>query len=278
MTIERVAITGGARGIGYATAQACLRAGLSVAIGDVDAAACAAVAAHLGDRAVGLPLDVRDAADFEAFLDKAESHLGGPLDALVNNAGIAPIGMFVDEDPADTQRLLDINIGGVVTGTRLALRRFVPRRHGHIVNLASSAGQIATAGGATYAATKHAVVGFTRAIRAETRGTGVRTTIVMPGLIRTDIFSGFDKPRGTRIVGPDAVADAIVDALHGGRQEVFVLRELGPVARLIAGTPPGIADRVKDLLKADSVMAHAHMDARASYTQRLADKTKEIQP
>ena len=107
---------------------------------------------------------------------------------------------------------MDINLGGVLTGTRLALRRFIPRGHGHIVNMASSAGQIATAGGATYAATKHAVVGFTRAIRAETRGTGVRTTIVMPGLIRTDMISGFEKPRGTRVVGPEAVADAIVGA------------------------------------------------------------------
>ena len=276
MAIKRVAITGGARGIGRATAQACLSAGMSVVIGDVDGAACAAVASELGDRAVGLPLDVRDADGFEAFLTAAENRLG-PLDALVNNAGIAPIGLFVDEDPADTQRLLDINIGGVLTGTRLALRRFLPRGRGHIVNLASSAGQIATAGGATYAATKHAVVGFTRAIRAETRGTGVRTTIVMPGLIRTEMISGFEKPRGTRIVGPDAVADAIVGALHSGRREVFVPRELGPVARLIAGTPPGIADRIKTLLKADSVMAHADMGARTSYKRRMTAEGNEIQ-
>ena len=250
---------------------------MSVVIGDVDGAACAAVASELGDRAVGLPLDVRDADGFEAFLTAAENRLG-PLDALVNNAGIAPIGLFVDEDPADTQRLLDINIGGVLTGTRLALRRFLPRGRGHIVNLASSAGQIATAGGGTYAATKHAVVGFTRAIRAETRGTGVRTTIVMPGLIRTEMISGFEKPRGTRIVGPDAVADAIVGALHSGRREVFVPRELGPVARLIAGTPPGIADRIKTLLKADSVMAHADMGARTSYKRRMTAEGNEIQP
>ncbi len=111
-----------------------------------------------------------------------------------------PIGAFVDEDPRDTQRTVDINLGGVLTGTRLALSRFLARGHGHIVNLASSAGQIAPASGATYAATKHAVVGFTRAIRAETRGTGVRTTIVMPGLIRTDMISGFKKPWATRVV------------------------------------------------------------------------------
>ena len=109
------------------------------------------------------------------------------------------------------------------------------------MNLASSAGQIATAGGATYAATKHAVVGFTRAIRAETRGTGIRTTIVMPGLIRTDMISGFEKPRGTRIVGPRrGVPTRSSMRCAPVAEEVFVPRELGPIARLIAGTPPAL--------------------------------------
>lgn len=268
MTVHRVAITGGARGIGRATAEACLRAGMSVVIGDVDGVACAGVAAELGDRAVGLPLDVRDPEAFEAFLAEAEGVVG-QLDALVNNAGIAPIGPFVHENPDDTARVIDINVAGVLTGTRLALRRFLPRGHGHVVNVASSAGQIATAGGATYAASKHAVVGFTRAVRAETRGTGVRTTIVMPGLVRTDMISGFEKPRGTRIVGPDAVGDAIVDALRTGRQEVFVPRELGVIARLVAGTPPGVADRIKVVLKADAVMTQGDLSAREAYRQRV---------
>jgi NAD(P)-dependent dehydrogenase (short-subunit alcohol dehydrogenase family) len=275
--MRTVAITGGARGIGRATAEACLRAGMTVAIGDLNGDECAAVAAELGDRAIGLALDVRNADSFEAFLSEAEERLG-PLDVLVNNAGIAPIGMFADEDPRDTQRVLDINIAGVLTGTRLALQRFLPRGSGHIVNLASSAGQIATAAGATYAASKHAVVGFTRAIRAETRGTGVRTTIVMPGLIRTDMIAGFEKPRGTRIVGPDAVADAIVSAVRNGRQEVFVPRELGPIARLITGTPPAVADRIKKLIEADSVMADADMTARSSYRRRIGTDVKKVQP
>jgi NADP-dependent 3-hydroxy acid dehydrogenase YdfG len=271
-----VAITSGARGIGRATAEACLRAGMSVVIGDIDGATVAAAAAELGERAVGLQLDVRDPHRFEQFLFEAEERIG-PLDVLVNNAGVAPIGRFVDEDACDTQRLVDINIGGVLTGTRLALTLFMPRGRGHVVNLASSAGQIAPAGGATYAATKHAVVGFTRAIRAETSGTGVRTTIVMPGLVRTDMISGFRKARGTRIVGPEAVADAIVDAIRNGREEVFVPRELGPIARLVAGTPPAVADRIKGALKADTVMAHADNAARASYRQRMEAEVKEMQ-
>ena len=274
--MRAVAITGGARGIGRAAAEAFLREGFSVAIGDIDGAECGAVAAELGDGVIGLPLDVRNRDRFAAFLNEAEECFG-PLDALVNNAGIGPIGLFIDEDPETTQRQLDINVGGVLTGTRLALQRFVPRRHGHIVNLASSAGQMATAGGATYAATKHAVVGFTRAIRAETRGTGVKTTVVMPGLIRTEMISGLQKPRGTRIVGPQAVADAIVDAVRTGREEVFVPRELGPIARVIAGTPPGVADRLKRLLKIDDVMTHADAAARTAYSDRIDSQSKVIQ-
>ncbi len=243
---------------------------MRVAIGDIDADEVARTAAELGDGVLGIPFDVRDPDAFAAFLDRAEDQLGR-LDVLINNAGVAPIGLFVDEDPADTQRLLDINLGAVLTGTRLALQRFLPRGNGHIVNVASSAGQIATAGGATYAATKHGVVGFTRAIRAETRGTGVRTTIVMPGLIRTDMIKGFAKGRGVRIVGPDAVGDAIVGAVRTGREEVFVPREMGPVARLIAGSPPALGDRLKRLINADSIMAAADMSARVDYRRRMAD-------
>jgi NAD(P)-dependent dehydrogenase (short-subunit alcohol dehydrogenase family) len=84
MSIQRVAITGGARGIGRATAEACLRKGMSVVIGDIDGNVVATVAAELGPRVVGLPLDVRDPDSFEAFLDQAERSIG-PLDALVNN-------------------------------------------------------------------------------------------------------------------------------------------------------------------------------------------------
>lgn len=275
MSIQRIAITGGARGIGRATAEACQREGMSVVIGDIDGDLVATVAAEFGPRVVGLPLDVRDPDSFEAFLDDAERRIG-PLDVLVNNAGIGPIGAFVDEDPRETQRTIDINLGGVLIGTRLALSRFHARGHGHIVNLASSAGQIAPASGATYAATKHAVVGFTRAIRAETRGTGVRTTIVMPGLIRTDMISGFKKPWTTRVVAPEAVADAIVDAMRSGREEVFVPPELGLIARIVAGTPPVISDRVKRIVKADNVMAQADGLARAAYRDRLDAEAKAV--
>lgn len=262
-----VAITGGARGIGRATAEACARAGMRVAIGDLEPKLSETAAAELGGGAVGLGLDVTDAGEFGRFLDKAEERLG-ELYALVNNAGVLFLGPFAEEDPQHTKTMLDVNVAGVLTGSRLALARFLPRGSGHVVNIASSAGQIAVAGGATYAATKHAVVGFTRALRAETRGTGVRTTVVMPGLIRTEMMGGFASARGTRVIEPSAVGEAIARALACGKAEVFVPAELGWLARLIAGTPARFSDGLKTALRADHVMIDADRSERAAYERR----------
>ena len=262
-----VAITGGARGIGRATAEACARAGMHVAIGDLDPALSAAVAGELGGGAIGLGLDVTDADAFGRFLDQAEEGVG-ELHALVNNAGVLFLGPYAEEDPEHTQTMLDVNVAGVLTGSRLALARFLPRGRGHVVNIASSGGLIAVAGGATYCATKHAVVGFTRALRAEVRGTGVRTTIVMPGIVRTEMIGGYASARGTRVIEPSAVGDAVVRALARGKAEVVVPAELGWLARLIAGMPARASDGIKTALRADHVMIDADRRERAAYEQR----------
>lgn len=262
-----VAITGGARGIGRASAEACLRAGMRVAIGDLDRELVESVAQEVGGDTVGFVVDVRDRESFLAFLDDAERAIG-PLDALVNNAGVLFVGPFAVEDPARTRQSVEVNLLGTMTGTQLALQRFLPRRCGHIVNVASSAGVAGVAGGATYSATKHGVVGLTRALRAETRGTGVRMTIVMPGIVRTDMIGGLLAVRGTRIITARAVGEAIAKALRTGRPEVIVPRELGPVARLAAGLPPRASDLLKRLIRADEVMGRADVSARTGYESR----------
>src|SRR5262249_59390661 len=126
----------------------------------------------------GLPLDVTDPDSFASFLDAAAEL--GPLDVIVNNAGIMPVGAFAQEDPAVTRRQVEINLIAVMTGTRLALDRMLPRGRGHIVNIASAAGRVAVPGEAVYTATKHAVVGFDEALRVELKGTGIEGTTVMP--------------------------------------------------------------------------------------------------
>src|ERR1700733_1956159 len=124
-----VAITGGARGIGRATAVTLLARGARVAIGDLDEALTAHVAGELGAGVVGLGLDVTSRPSFKNFLDEVERRLG-PLDVLINNAGIQPLGEFVHERDAVTERVLDVNLGGTALGCKLALERLLPREPG----------------------------------------------------------------------------------------------------------------------------------------------------
>ncbi|GAA3188443.1 hypothetical protein GCM10020255_086190 [Rhodococcus baikonurensis] len=138
-----IAITGGARGIGFATASSLVALGAKVAIGDIDETTVKQSGADL-DVYAG-KVDVTDLASFTAFLDDVERELG-PLDVLVNNAGIMPVGLLVDEPDVVTRRMLDINIYGVINGTKLAAQRMIPRGAGHVINIASLAGETCTPG------------------------------------------------------------------------------------------------------------------------------------
>src|SRR3712207_2005501 len=182
-------VTGGARGIGRAITEALIAKGARVAIGDVDREAAERTAAELGDAVVGLPLDVTDLAGFTAFLDDVERRLG-PLDILVNNAGIMPITPLEAESHASITRQLEINLRAVIHGTQEAMHRMRPRGTGHIVNVASMAGKTGFPNLAPYSATKHGVVGFSEAVRGELRGTGVEVSLVMPGIVKTELATG----------------------------------------------------------------------------------------
>src|SRR5215831_18618561 len=196
---QTAAITGAARGIGKATAQALLAKGMRVAIGDVDLAAAEQTAAELGPSAIAARLDVTDRASFCAFLDRAEQQLG-PVDVLVNNAGIMQIGRFIDEDDLTARRMIDINLHGVILGMKLGLERMLPREHGHIVNISSQAGKYGSPGGATYSATKHAVVGLTEAVRGELRlmKAHIDLSYVMPFVVDTELGSGLGEAGGLK--------------------------------------------------------------------------------
>src|SRR5947209_15318200 len=265
-----VAITGGARGIGRATAAALISQGARVAIGDIEASLAQRTADELGAGTVGLPLDVTDRASFDAFLSEAETRLG-PLDVLINNAGIMPIGAFVEETDATAKRMVDINLHGVIYGSKLALERFIPRNRGHLVQIASAAGKAGFPGGATYCATKHAVVGLSEAIRAETRGTSIAVSIVMPVVVNTELGSGLPTTRGVKPVEPSDVADAIVEALQTGRFDVYIPKSMGALVRLTAMVPRRVAERVAHMLKGDQVLAHPDHNARAAYEARMME-------
>ena len=267
--VGRVAlVTGGARGIGRATVAGFVREGMRVAIGDLDVEAARTTARELGAGTVALPLDVTDRASFTAFLDEAERQLG-PVDVVINNAGIMPVTPFVEESQDSVHRQIDINLHGVITGTQLAIERLSPRRSGHIVNIASQAGKGGLPGIATYAATKHAVVGLCESVKAELRGTGVEMHCVMPTVVNTELTSGVGQ-RWVKPVEAEDVADAIVEALEVNRYDVWVPKENGAIYRFMVLLPRGAREAIGRFMKVDKLMTEVDHGARNAYEERAS--------
>jgi short-subunit dehydrogenase len=269
-----VAITGGARGIGKATATALVRKGARVAIGDLDLALAEQTAAELGGGVVAFELDVTDRGSFERYLDAAEKELG-PVDVLINNAGIMPVGVFADESDETARLMIEINLHGVIYGTKLALERMVPRRSGHIVNIASQAGKAGIPGGATYSATKHAVVGLSEAVRLENRDHGVEVSCVMPAVVNTELGSGLTDTRGVKKLEPEEVADAIVEAIETNRFDVWVPKSSAGIAVVLNLVPRRGREAIAHFMKADKVLAEVDEAKRAAYEDRAAHSTAE---
>lgn len=263
-----VAITGGAQGIGKATATALVRKGCRVAIGDIDLALAEETAAGLGGGTIALPLDVTERSSFTGFVAEAERQLG-PLDVLINNAGIMPVTALVDESDESIRRQLDINLYGLLVGTQLAIERMRPRGSGHIVNIASQAGKTALPGIATYSGTKHAVVGVSESVRAELRGSGVEVHCVMPTVVNTDLTAGLNQKLIKKVEAED-VANEIVDALEVGRFDVYVPRSNAIMTRFAALLPRRAAEAVGRLMKADKLMFEVDHGARRAYEERAA--------
>ncbi|MBA0047263.1 SDR family oxidoreductase [Mycobacteroides sp. LB1] len=260
-----IAITGGARGIGFATASALRALGARVAIGDVDETAVKQSGSDID--VFASRLDVTDLGSFTSFLDEVERELG-PLDVLINNAGIMPVGRLVDEPDAVTRRILDINTYGVIIGTKLAAQRMVPRTSGHVINVASLAGETYTAGLATYCASKYAVVGFTDAMRVENRTTGVHFSTVLPSFVNTELTSGTTGIKGVKNAEPSDIASAIVDLIIAPRPKVRVTRLAGALVASQKFMPRVVAEKLNRLFggehvftdKVDNVQRKAYED------------------
>jgi short-subunit dehydrogenase len=264
-----VVITGAARGIGAAMARAFHAAGAAVAIGDIDADAAQNTAAQIGPRVIGRRLDVTDHNQFTDFLDEVERTLG-PIEVLVNNAGIMPVSAFCEESAESTERQIAINLAAVIHGSREAVRRMVPRRRGHIVNVASGAGIIAFPRVTTYCATKFGVVGLTQALRAEVYGTGVSASLVMPGIVRTELSAGVGRYRPLPTVSPEQVAAAVVRVVQRGRGDVYVPWRLTWVHRVLRALPTRWSEWLLRVTKADQILAAAaHSPQRDAYKTRI---------
>ena len=266
---EVVVLTGGAGGIGTETARALAAAGAKVAIGDLDGDAAVKLAASLGEGHYGGTLDVTDYAGFEKFVDEAEAELG-PLFAIVNNAGLMPLNAF-DEEPREiTELQINVNLYGVINGTQIAMKKLKPRRRGHIVNIASQAGKTGFPGGATYCATKFAVVGLSEAVRNELHGTGVGMTCVMPGVVDTRLGAGLTQPGFVDLVKPGEVADGIVRGIVEDRPEIWLPKLTRAMIPVIQMLPAKVRDRMSRAMGTDKTLADPDHAVRAEYEKEIA--------
>jgi NAD(P)-dependent dehydrogenase (short-subunit alcohol dehydrogenase family) len=251
--VSRVAlVTGGGRGIGRAIALRLAADGLAVAVAarsrdQVDDTAHAA-----GARALALMLDVTDAASIAAALERTTRELG-PVDVLVNNAGVAESAQFVKTEPDFWDRHFAVNVRGPYLLTRAVLPGMLERRWGRVINIASLAGLFGSPYVTAYTASKHALVGFTRALATEVSGKGVTVNALCPGFTATDIVwngarnivartgKSFDDAvkalaemnPGRRLIEPDEVADAaaklVADDMTNG--DTIVIDGSAPAAK-----------------------------------------------
>jgi len=276
-----VAITGGARGIGKATATQLVRAGARVAIGDLDVELARATAQELGSSVTAYELDVTSRESVARFLDAVEADVG-PLDVMINNAGIMPLGAFLDESDGSAERQLDINVHGVIFGMKEALPRMLARGHGHVVNLASVAGKGGSPHAATYCATKHAVIGVSEAVRQELKGTGIELTCILPAVVNTELGSGIEAGRAVKKLEPEEVAKAILGVLREPKFEVFVPASTGTISKVMTLLPRRGREAIAHWLKADQILVQRDHGQRAAYEARAArsepDQNDESKP
>jgi NAD(P)-dependent dehydrogenase (short-subunit alcohol dehydrogenase family) len=182
-------VTGGASGIGAGIAQVLADRGAAVAVGDLDAEAATAVAGELpgGGKGLGVRLDVTDRESTGDGIEEVERRLG-PVDILVNNAGVSNVASFLDITDHDWDRLMNVNLRGVLVVTQRVLGSMLDRRSGRVINISSMAGKEGLPNLAHYCATKFGVIGLTQALAKEAAPYSVTVNAVCPGVVRTPLW------------------------------------------------------------------------------------------
>jgi NADP-dependent 3-hydroxy acid dehydrogenase YdfG len=262
-----VAITGGARGIGLATAKRLAASGARIALGDIDEAALEDVKSQIPGTVLTCKLDVRDEQSFSDFLSAAVAEFGG-LDVLVNNAGIMPVGPLLEESGDVARRMFDINVHGVLIGTKLAVPLLAGRPGARIVNMASYAGKLPVPGQVSYSATKAAVLAISEASRWEFESRGVGVTAIIPTFTNTELITGTGTPKGVVPIEPDDVAGAIAHAIEHGDDEVYVPKSLKPFGRALGVLPRRWRNAIHHRLGVDTAFMNLDRERRKAYLER----------
>jgi NAD(P)-dependent dehydrogenase (short-subunit alcohol dehydrogenase family) len=239
-----VVVTGAGSGIGRATAIAFARRGARVTCADIDLAGAEKTAAacdEAGGAGSAELVDVTNRAGLDALAEKL-----GPVDVLVNNAGVGMSGRFLDMSATDWDWISGINLDGVVNGCRAFGPGMVERRRGHVVNLSSGLGYTPTATEPGYVTTKAAVLAFSRCLRADWADHGVGVTAVCPGVINTPII---DKTRYVgEVADPDKIARAKRMFRHGHKPELVAKAIVRSVERNVSVAPVGIEAKIGFLI------------------------------
>jgi short-subunit dehydrogenase len=254
-------VTGAGSGIGAALAAAIAGRGETVVVSDADVDAARRVAAAIGWRATAAELDVTDRERYAALVDELP-----PIDLLISNAGIAVAGETPDLGAADWDRVLAVNLTGVVHGVQLVYPRMVAARRGRLVNVASVAGLVPYPLAIPYTTSKHAVVGLSLALAAEAAGTGVSVHVACPGMIRTPIWErseirgDFDRRRAlarvARAMTAETCANKILAGVDRGRALIPITAEtrtLWLLQRLSPALSLGLHRAVARLVRARNV-------------------------
>ena len=264
-------VTGAGRGIGARVAADLHAAGLVVVLADRDAAAATRQALLLGEDAHPWLLDVADRGNVRTAIALVEEHLG-PITIWVNNAGIMPTQPFVGQEDEVADRILAVNLGGMISCTREVLGPMLGRGRGVVVNIASATAVKPLAGLAVYSASKAAVLAFTRALRRELLGTGVHVGAVLPYLADTAMGAGLTAQRGFRPVTPAQVSAQVMRVLR--RREVvrFVPPSLRWGAAVMDALPQRWQDAVDDVIGTDRIGLGGEAAARAAYRAQALEE------
>ena len=228
-------VTGASAGIGEATAVALAQHGAKVVLAARRLDRLESMAERItrgGGTALAVPCDVTDHRELQTLRSVVQEAFG-PADVLVNNAGIPGGGDLAELDYDQIRRVVEVNVLGVMFGTRAFLPGMLARGHGHVVNVASLAGRFAAPGASVYTATKHAVVAFSESMNITTARKGVFVTAVNPGFVPTEGFTG-GGPRVLRVT-LDQVSAAIVQAVRDETAPVVDVPRWAGWARLVPG-------------------------------------------